>query len=462
MVEWGKYPEPTNITDVTYSWTLAAWHQGTFWESTFRNVMRLDKIAVDPVTDKEYTYSVTNNRKEYQIWGIMETQDFVMAEANQVNAWEQAAIARITWSYNWAILKVKKGKEIILLASPSIICSEGMTVEECLWQNKLAYNWYKNLPSNYKWTQYKLLWEAWSLNLVNNDYLIFEWNTADLSEDTIEWEAARKTVVEKLKAAYSDTKIASREWIRKLVNVDTTDEVAVKNLWVSIVNNKIKSGMITASKLSVDINDTSTWWWSSTWSDWRAQDSNCDLSDVVIWDQVWAGCNSTIGTWINYVPWQCYNCAWTNNWSNCGWYSSKESDYNSVWVNNIWWKLYTWDNAQNACGTWYHLPSIEEWTTAMISLGCTNTVSSTTTWWKCAWLWWKNNGTLKDKLKMPLAGYHSVDGVSFYDRGYGTYLWASSIRGYEGRWVNLRRLTDTVYRFSRVKANGFSVRCIKD
>jgi len=195
---------------------------------------------------------------------------------------------------------------------------------------------------------------------------------------------------------------------------------------------------------------------------WTVQDSNCSLPDVTIGSQTWAGCNSTLWIWIDYTPWHCYNYAWTNNWSNCGWYSSKESDYNSVWVDNIWGKLYTWDNAQNACGTWYHLPSIEEWTTAMISLGCTDTVSSTTTWWKCAWLWWKNNGTLKDKLKMPLAGLRNTGGVSFYGRGYSTYLWASSVSGSDGRWVDLFRGYDAVDRNSRDKAYGFSVRCIKD
>jgi len=196
--------------------------------------------------------------------------------------------------------------------------------------------------------------------------------------------------------------------------------------------------------------------------DWTAQDSNCSLPDVTIGSQTWAGCNSTLWIWIDYTPWDCYNYAWTNNWSNCGWYSSKESDYNSVWVDNIWGKLYTWDNAQNACGTWYHLPSIEEWTTAMISLGCTDTVSSTTTWWKCAWLWWKNNGTLKDKLKLPIAGFRNTDGVSFNHRGNYTRLWASSVSGSGGRWVTLGRYNDTVLRRSRGKAYGFSVRCIKD
>jgi hypothetical protein len=38
----------------------------------------LDKIPKDPVTEIEYTYSVTNNRKEYQLAWVLETQDLVL------------------------------------------------------------------------------------------------------------------------------------------------------------------------------------------------------------------------------------------------------------------------------------------------------------------------------------------------------------------------------------------------
>ena len=107
-VETGKYPEPTDFTAITYSGTLSAWDQWEFWEQTFRNVNRLDKIPVDPVTDKQYTYSTTQNRKEYQVAGILETQDLVLVPTSMVNAWETTAIARITWNYNGSILKVKK------------------------------------------------------------------------------------------------------------------------------------------------------------------------------------------------------------------------------------------------------------------------------------------------------------------------------------------------------------------
>ncbi|MBT3726650.1 hypothetical protein HOG21_02905 [bacterium] len=44
-----------------------------------------------------------------------------------------------------------------LLASPSIICSEDLTIEKCINQNKLAYDGYSNLPSNFKETQFNHL-----------------------------------------------------------------------------------------------------------------------------------------------------------------------------------------------------------------------------------------------------------------------------------------------------------------
>jgi len=44
-----------------------------------------------------------------------------------------------------------------------------------------------------------------------------------------------------------------------------------------------------------------------------------------------------------------------------------------------------------------------------------------------------NNGILKDKLKLPLAGHRLYDGVSFNNRGDYTFLWASSVSGSYGR-----------------------------
>ena len=418
MVEWGKYPEPTWIVPVTYSGTLTAWHQGTFWETTFRNVMRLDKVPVDPVTETEYTYSVTNTRKEYQLAWILETQDLVLAPTNQANAWDTKATARITWSYNGAILKVINWQNMTLLASPSIICSEDLTIEECINQNKLAYDGYSNLPSNFKETQFNHLWEAGSLNLVNKaDIVIFDWKTSELSDDTTEWKAARKALVENLKKAYSSTKIANREGIRRLANVDINDDTAVDNLWVAVVNNKIKSGMITASKLSVDItNDTiiSTWKScshikinNSSATDWIYKidpENNWTLYDVY--------CDMTTdwGGWTLVAFWNEEDIDWydnTNAWKSAGnlnidkassqTASFKFSDtmINTIrWTNGIYrmhWER-TWVPSKD-----YYLKSFTYNQIASSSWGSwmydssdfTNVIQTSTHWGRC-WVWYRS------------------------------------------------------------------------
>lgn len=59
-----KYPETTDWYTITYTWS-EVWTQGKFWEITFNNVEKLDKIPNDPLNWVEYIYSVTNNRQEY-------------------------------------------------------------------------------------------------------------------------------------------------------------------------------------------------------------------------------------------------------------------------------------------------------------------------------------------------------------------------------------------------------------
>ncbi|MDD2871929.1 MAG: prepilin-type N-terminal cleavage/methylation domain-containing protein, partial [Candidatus Gracilibacteria bacterium] len=60
----GKYPQASSGVNITYS-GATVWNQGTFGETVFANVDRLDKIPIDPLTDKEYTYSTLLSRNEY-------------------------------------------------------------------------------------------------------------------------------------------------------------------------------------------------------------------------------------------------------------------------------------------------------------------------------------------------------------------------------------------------------------
>ena len=419
MVEAGKYPEPTDAVAVTYSGTTEAWNQGAFGENTFRVVERLDKKPVDPTTDKEYTYSVTNSRKEYQLGWILETTDFAYHPLpnpplsgegiiGQANAWETLATARIIWNYNGQMLKVLKGNDLTILAAPSIICSEDLTFEECIAQNKLAYDGYKNLPPSFAGTQYKQLWEAWSLNLVNNtaDIVIYEWKKSDLVEDSDAWKLLRRAMVEKLQAAYSSTKIASREWIRRLVNVVIEDDAAVESLWVSIVNNKINSGMITASKLSVESSTTSTSWTQveeNSCSDILLNNpSSLDGVYTIWWIEVY--CDMTNGGWtrVIYAPngvsdIPSYSTTMTINddpsvaWVSKAFTAIQGTEYkfcDKVWdltQYNSWWSI----SMQGAMDSWITVHAIDTDTPYL-----NGTENTTDSWWDSArltiftWTWY--------------------------------------------------------------------------
>jgi hypothetical protein len=97
-------------------------------------------------------------------------------------------------------------------------------------------------------------------------------------------------------------------------------------------------------------------------NDWRSIDTNCDLPDIKIGNQIWAWCNSTLWEWQEYTSNDCKDSSW-NLLSWCNRLSNfKESDWNTKnWVNNIWWKIYHETIQWSACKNWYKVPSVEEW-----------------------------------------------------------------------------------------------------
>lgn len=206
------------------------------------------------------------------------------------------------------------------------------------------------------------------------------------------------------------------------------------------------------------------------WKDiaWNEACTNDDYVFTLSWSTYrWAWCNSIFWTWLVYnANNQCYNYSWTDSgWTSCYWDTTKENTFNPTsWEDNIWWKLYLWDNAPSACPSWWHLPTDQDFLNLETSLWCTDIATS---WWWCSWLWWswkasKNStNSIIKALKLPLAGYR--DGGSLRSRGNDADLWSST--EYDSTNARGRGLTwyiTSVYRGSWDKSTfGFSVRCIK-
>nr|MDD3720845.1 type II secretion system protein [Candidatus Gracilibacteria bacterium] len=71
LTEKGFYPTPDNGVNITYSGSTA-WIQGTVGDNVIKNLQKLNKKPTDPLTQNEYTYSITNLKTEYQIGAILE------------------------------------------------------------------------------------------------------------------------------------------------------------------------------------------------------------------------------------------------------------------------------------------------------------------------------------------------------------------------------------------------------
>ncbi len=317
-----RYPETSSWTIITFSWATA-WTQWIFWDETFRSIWRLSTIPKDPLTWLEYIYSITSDKQEYQIAWIVESSDLVYNNilTTEVNAVEETALLKISWTYNETILKVRTNAVDYILAVPSLITSTWWTLEEIILNKSLAYNGYKNLPFNY-WWGYKTIWETEDLVLVNTwSYIVFSWSLDDFVDEP----AKQIELIENVQEAYTSTAISSEDKIKDIVELNWWAEFVAQTLISNTINNKVVINTTpvtpdTAMQLTYNwlvdwdvvmlpfkwtVNITDIDWWDNwiNWCDTTATAAvSCTYADASLWDytirvegsSTWFGVNTTI------------------------------------------------------------------------------------------------------------------------------------------------------------------------
>jgi uncharacterized protein (TIGR02145 family) len=168
------------------------------------------------------------------------------------------------------------------------------------------------------------------------------------------------------------------------------------------------------------------------------------FATVVIGTQTWSASN------VSLVP-TASNTLGTHYWDSYGGVAAT-TDNDGYY--------YTWDAAQNVCPSGWRLPSDADWKALENYLGMSSTDQNATDWRGT------DEGTeLKaadvSGFEAKLAGLRGTNG-SFNRRGGSTHLWSSteSVGNAYGRYLHISNTK--VYRFAFNKANGFSVRCLKD
>lgn len=155
-----EFPEPDNAFSVSYSGGTA-WMQWELWESVFKAIKNLwNETLVDPKYGNYFTYSVTNDAKEYQIAGIMEEKKAETTSYSEsqnfsfipkANAGIDTAL--IKGNYNEIMVRVNTSSgQSIFIASPSIISNSYNTgiLDIISWQH-LVFQDFFNLPNSYSW-----------------------------------------------------------------------------------------------------------------------------------------------------------------------------------------------------------------------------------------------------------------------------------------------------------------------
>ena len=214
---------------------------------------------------------------------------------------------------------------------------------------------------------------------------------------------------------------------------------------------------------------------------WRAFDPNCKVEDIKIWDQVWAGCNSTLWDWFEW--WEngsVQNCFITNAWiaSECPAESSimasnvnasesfrKTNEHWDKEVDNIYGKFYGTSEFSSACPAGWSVPSHWDFLELENELWCTDSAS---TWWRCDWLGWNNNisknkdNNVVKALQIPLSWWKNAWGS--YATRWSLWLYASKT-SLESWKITVRSFSynaSTINNVSVADSWKFSVRCIKD
>ena len=289
----GKYPYPTNYFTITYTGSNI-WHQWTFWDDTFKNVTKLDKVPKDPLTEKEYTFSLTALRQQYQLAGIMEWENLAMIENSY--AWDTQATAIVVGNYNGFMSKVLSGSECKILSLPSIVSNQPNTttdLETILTNTGLVYNGYNNLPTNYRSSNYNA---DGGFDFSSQKLVVYSDNEScnNLYDTWYVWVSTRWSLVSSLQQAYSGTILETSNNINIFNDIDLNDAWNINTISMPLINNWLGGNLDTGSNIS--------WATTNSWkADWDAH------SDSNVLNGIWVDSQNNV-----YVVWNTAN-GWTTD-----------------------------------------------------------------------------------------------------------------------------------------------------
>lgn len=394
----------------------------------------MNTIPKDPIVNFEYTYWLSNDKRYYQLWVVLENNETSFIPQTYANNYT----SKVVWNYKW-LYRFKANSNNYIINLPSLIFTQS-------WSQS-----FENTANNPKF-------------VINNWGNLVQPYDENNKEDV-------NTVLEKL----TQKEDITFTWIVIPTDWNTWSGTLAQELWYTEdeIWYEIFWEKYYTDKNDVENPSSSTpvivQWKDEEWT-------HCDNDDYVFtqwWVTYrWAWCNSVLWSWIEWWTSDAYcsNYTWgiAVCWTTQMTSTSKENAWNSTYgTNNIWWKLYTQEEAKSwACPSGWHLPTDVEWTTLENYLN--GRICRTWVWIQCPWLWWYRDNTqnatnnVVEALKIPLAGLHNSSPSFSANRWENAFLWSNETIGNEMH-TRLFTWSETGIQSQPYPDNyAFSVRCIKN
>jgi len=370
------YPKPTNSTDIMYSGSVI-WSQWTFGKDVIEKVDWSEEIIVDAYTKNEFTYSITSNKKEFELAWVVESRDGGNISFNNLlipgsfAANKNPARAVVLWDYNWNIITVDVLWVSNILSIPSIVASDlsSNNLMDILNNNMLVHDWGSNLPASYASSIFKVnTWEK----LSSNNLIIFSWSLSSLKKEKNRLKLLLKmkksynwTLVEKLDRKYlKDINIDLVHPSKRSLTlacdmvkfeikypIDCNNEsffaVPVKNVNLTnidfswLISQNVNSVLLDTNQVAWFgttqwLSKYSWWVWTSiTTSNWLVGNNVNKISQVAN-GNIWVSTNAWISIYNNTTS------AWTSITTSNGLVSNKVKTINQVTNGDIWVSTDNW------------------------------------------------------------------------------------------------------------------------
>lgn len=187
VTEKWYYPKPDNPTDIVFSgWLL--WTQWTFWDRLLTNIWKLSAKPVDLVSLNDFTYSLANDWKQYELWAVLES-DEIMFNDYLLDAYASSKIpvrSMVVWNFNGLALNVHTWWLLYILSIPTILSYdiEETDIVKLIEKKTLAYKWYWNIAASYSWTIFQI---DWWFDFDPNIIVLYSGTYEELINNESEW-----------------------------------------------------------------------------------------------------------------------------------------------------------------------------------------------------------------------------------------------------------------------------------